>query len=192
MRIIYIAVLAILVGCASSRNPNIAAATKSFHEKDFQAAYYYSIKCFEETNDSGCAYNAGVAAQSMGHKDDAKNWFTLAARYGFPLAISALTQHNWPVPTADLLQAQQQQRQSEANSEAAPGVLDAIAAGINATTKAQNDFSAAHPPPQQAPVQMIQPLVQYCAYDQYGGKKSCFFDLQSCIQWASYNRYQCH
>ena len=49
----------------------------------------------------------------MGYNDSALSWYVMAARWGSPEAQTALRTQNEPVPSADLLYAQQQQNAVE-------------------------------------------------------------------------------
>jgi len=74
-------------------------------------------KCAEETRDPGCFNNAGLAAAKLGDIEVAKKWFTVAARYGAPVAISNLKILGAPVPAPDLLNKQQMQAKASSDDQ---------------------------------------------------------------------------
>lgn len=98
MRILFLFVL-LLAGCVNS---NFNEGMENAKKNNFNAAFYNFKKCYEQDNDSRCAAAAGLSAEAVGDMNTAKDWYTLAARYGQPQAISWLTAKGWPVPVADL------------------------------------------------------------------------------------------
>lgn len=114
-------------------------------------------KCAEETNDPGCINNAGTYAQRLGNMGDARDWWTLAARHGAPVAIKNLTNNGFPVPEPDLLRQKQQAK----NSDSAAAALLLLLGGVNAY---QQGKAAGY---QSQPVPAYQPPVD-CTTTGYG------------------------
>lgn len=79
----------------------------------FVADFNSNKRCAEETQNSACFNNAGVALFNLGDKNGAKDWITVAARYGDPTAISNLSKNGLPVPEPDLLRKQQEAKSSD-------------------------------------------------------------------------------
>ena len=136
---------------AAQKNSEAAA------QRDKLAADFENNKrCVNETKNPVCYNNAGVALFYMGNKRSAQEWFTEAARYGEPNAITNLSRNGWPVPQPDLLRAQQQ-----ATGQSNDGALllligcydwsSGISAGegsripVNADTQLHASASALHP-----------------------------------------------
>lgn len=92
------------------------------------ADYTNAKKCADETKNPVCINNVGYAFYRNGEKENAKSWFTLAARYGEPTAINNLSRNGWPIPEPDLLRQQQEAK----NSDNAASALLLLLGGFNA------------------------------------------------------------
>jgi tetratricopeptide (TPR) repeat protein len=77
-----------------------------------------AIAYFETCKDKNvnCVHNLGVSHYKLDHKDEAKEWFTLAARYGNQSSIKALSQNGWPIPQADLAHMLQRNNKQQSNN----------------------------------------------------------------------------
>ena len=146
MRRLFLVVL-ILAGCA---NPNFDAGRKNFSTGNYTAAFYNFKTCYEQTSDPVCACDAGTAARSMDDLNAARSWWTLAARYGQPMAISGLTANGWPVPYADIAQQQAQQQQVQ--------LLRSVGQGLQSAGNVMQSAGKVQPPRQ-----------INCTSDSYGG-----------------------
>lgn len=138
-----------------------AAAQRAKLAADFEN----NKRCGNETKNPVCYNNAGVALFYMGNKKHAQEWFTEAARYGEPNAISNLSRNGWPVPEPDLLK---QQQQAKSDERAATALL-LLLGGVNAYQQGKNSaYQEAPMPSYKPPEQPRQPIQTNCRADQMG------------------------
>ncbi len=99
MRKIYFLAAACIV--ASCANPQFEEGMERINRGDNLGAYQKFVLCATQ-GDLLCMNNAGVAAIRAGNREQAKHWWTLAARHGSPSAITNLVESGMPIPSADL------------------------------------------------------------------------------------------
>lgn len=98
-RILSIASLSMLAACASVYNDG----TNALNAGDLAKAEQLLNQAIREGDSIEKAYNnLGVLKWKLGQQEIAIRYFTMAARYGNPLAQQTLTNLGKPVPPADL------------------------------------------------------------------------------------------
>ena len=80
-----------MAGCAST--PSLDSGMAKFNARDFRGAYADFVKCAEDSGDTYCMANAGVAAWNLGDPASALRWWTLSARKGNGWAAEKLTEY---------------------------------------------------------------------------------------------------
>lgn len=91
-------IVLLLSGCATHYDQG----TSSANSGNYKQAFLHFSECAKQRVPA-CMNNAGVALLRLGNSSDARDWFTLAARYGNQTAIQNLRNNGWPVPSADLV-----------------------------------------------------------------------------------------
>ena len=74
--------------------------------------------------------NIAVLYSRQGHKDLARDAYTLAARYGNPTSQKNLIKNGWPVPPADLVQQQIAPTTAADGTSGATAALEILSAGV--------------------------------------------------------------
>ena len=97
-KIYFLAFTCILSSCA---NPQFQEGMDRINRGDNLGAYQQFVLCATE-GDLLCMNNAGVAAIRAGKREQARHWWTLAARHGSPSVITNLAESGMPIPSADL------------------------------------------------------------------------------------------
>jgi hypothetical protein len=128
---------------ADEQQAALRSKEASAQKEQLLAEFNSNKKCASETFNPACMTNAGYALYKYGNKEDAKGWFTLAARYGEPTAIKNLTSNGWPVPAADLLAQQQQTTDNNSGTNA----LMLLLTGVNAYQQGKAAGYQSNPPP---------------------------------------------
>lgn len=135
------------------------------------ANFHGAKKCADETKNPTCINNAGTYALRLGNMGDARDWWTLAARYGDPVAIKNLTNNGFPIPEPDLLRGQEQarnnlvrQQEQAKNSDNAAAALLLLLGGVNAYQQGKAAGHRSTPTPAPARVDCTTDVVGSTAY----------------------------
>lgn len=135
------------------------------------ANFHGAKKCADETKNPTCINNAGTYALRLGNMGDARDWWTLAARYGDPVAIKNLTNNGFPIPEPDLLRGQEQarnnlvrQQEQAKNSDNAAAALLLLLGGVNAYQQGKAAGHRSTPTPEPARVDCTTDVVGSTAY----------------------------
>lgn len=91
-----------LTSLADTDQQHFDAGNQALEAKDYTSAKQHYYTCAKSR--PGCMTQMGVTNYREGNREEAIEWFTLAARFGDETASGNLAKIGEPVPEADLLE----------------------------------------------------------------------------------------